>query len=176
MDTSETRRADLPTGLTVSVSAPEERAFFTYRGVNRELDNILRDPNALERLGQARHVHFAFAPEREPAIAAFEKLRAADCAVTLDTGWHENWLRDPANLEVIRRTDVFFPNEREAEAITGAKDAKGMLDFFAQHGANCVAIKLGKMGGGNVSSGRQLRMLRLRCRRGGHDRRGRRVQ
>jgi len=146
VDTSETRRGDLPTGLTVSVSAPEERAFFTYRGVNAALDTTLRDPSTVERLSEAQHVHFAFAPEREPAIAVFEKLRAAGCAVTLDTGWHEDWLRDPANLEVIRRTDVFFPNEREAQAITGTKDPAGMLDFFARHGAACVAIKLGKTG------------------------------
>jgi ribokinase len=146
VDTSETWRGDLPTGLTVSMSAPEERAFFTYRGVNAALDKTLRDPSVVERLSEAQHVHFAFAPERELAIAVFDKLRAAGCAVTLDTGWHEDWLRDPANLEVIRRTDVFFPNEREAQAITGTKDPAGMVDFFAQHGAACVAIKLGKMG------------------------------
>jgi sugar/nucleoside kinase (ribokinase family) len=146
VDTSETWRGDLPTGLTVSVSAPEERAFFTYRGVNAALDTTLRDPSVVERLSEAQHVHFAFAPERALAIAVFDKLRAAGCAVTLDTGWHEDWLRDPANLEVILRTDVFFPNEREAQAITGTKDPAGMLDFFAQHGAACVAIKLGKTG------------------------------
>jgi sugar/nucleoside kinase (ribokinase family) len=128
------------------VSAPEERAFFTYRGVNAALDTTLRDRSVVERLSEAQHVHFAFAPECELAIAVFEKLHAAGCAVTLDTGWHEDWLRDPANLEVIRRTDVFFPNEREAEAITGTRDPAGMLDFFAHHGTAYVAIKLGKMG------------------------------
>jgi len=153
VDTSEVRLGDLPTGLTVAVSAPAERAFFTYRGVNLELDILLRDPSVWEQLAQAQHVHFAFAPEREPATAAFEKLRAAGCSVTLDTGWHEDWLRDPSNLELIRRTDVFFPNEREAEAITGTKDPAEMLDFFAQRGARCVAIKLGKMGAVMYQSG-----------------------
>ena len=146
VDASEVRRGELPTGLTVSVSAPEERAFFTYRGVNAALDTTLGDPAVVERLSEAQHVHFAFAPEREQGIAVFEKLHAAGCVVTLDTGWHEDWLRDPANLEVIRRADVFFPNEREAEAITGTKNPTGMLDFFEQHGAACVAIKLGKKG------------------------------
>jgi sugar/nucleoside kinase (ribokinase family) len=146
VDTSEVRRGDLPTGLTVSVSAPEERAFFTYRGVNVALDRILRNPSVWERLAQAQHVHFALAPEREPAIAAFEELRAAGCIVTLDTGWHEDWLRDPSNVELIRRADVFFPNEREAEVIAGTKNPAEMLEFFAQHGASCVVIKLGRMG------------------------------
>jgi sugar/nucleoside kinase (ribokinase family) len=153
VDTSEMLHGDLPTGLTVSVSAPEERAFFTYRGVNAALDTLLSDPLVWERLAQARYVHFAFAPQREPAIAVFEKLRSSGCAVTLDTGWHEDWLRDRSNLEVIRQTSVFFPNEREAQAIAGTKDPSQMLDFFAQHGVGCVVIKLGRMGAVMVQAG-----------------------
>jgi len=146
VDTSEMLRGDLPTGLTISVSSPAERAFFTYRGVNVALDNLLSDPSMPDRLAQSQHVHFAFAPKREPAIAVFEKLRAAGCVVTLDTGWHEDWLRDRSNLEVIRRTNVFLPNQREAEAMSGTKNQAEMLEFFAQRGANCVVIKLGRMG------------------------------
>jgi sugar/nucleoside kinase (ribokinase family) len=152
-DTSEVVRGDLPTGITVSVSAPEERAFFTYRGVNAALDTLFSDPAVAERLAQSQHVHFAFAPQRQAAITVFEKLRGAGCAVSLDTGWHEDWLRDRSNLELIRRTSVFFPNEREAQAITGTTDPSQMLDFFAQHGANCVAIKLGRMGAVMVQAG-----------------------
>ena len=146
VDTSEMSRGDLPTGFTVSVSTPAERTFFTYRGVNAALDTVLGDPFLWERLAQSRHVHFAFAPEPEPAITTFEKLRAAGCTVTLDTGWHENWLRDPSSLGVIRQANAFFPNKCEAEAITGTKDPGEMLDFFVQQGVSCVAIKLGEMG------------------------------
>ena len=152
VDTSNVRRGHLATGFTVSVSGPEERAFFTYRGVNAALDDLFADPSLWEQLAQSEHVHFAFAPERGPAIALFEKLRAAGCAVTLDTGWHEDWLREPSNLEVLRRADVFFPNEREARAITGKEDPAHMLDFFAGHDAQCV-IKLGKKGAVMVQAG-----------------------
>jgi len=152
VDTSEMLRGDLPTGITVSVSAPAERAFFTYRGVNAALDDVLNDPSVVDRLAQSRHVHFAYAPKREAAIALFERLRTAGCVVSLDTGWHEDWLCDPSNLEVIRRTNVFFPNERESQAIAGTKDPTKILDFFA-HGANCVVIKLGKMGAVMVQAG-----------------------
>lgn len=153
VDISEMLRGDPPSGITVSVSAPEERAFFTYRGVNTALDSLLSDPSVAERLAQSQHVHFAFAPQSEPAIALFEKLRGAGCGLSLDTGWHEDWLRDPSNLEVIRRTTVFFPNEREARAITGTNDPARMLEFFDQHGAGCVVIKLGKMGAVMVQAG-----------------------
>jgi sugar/nucleoside kinase (ribokinase family) len=153
VDTSEVLHGDLPTGLTVALSVPAERTFFTYRGVNAKLDAMLRDPSIGEHLAQSRHVHFACAPEREPAIATFEKLRAAGCTVSLDSGWHEDWLRDPSNLEVIGRTSVFFPNEREAQAITGAREPAHMLDFFVRHGASCVVIKLGKMGAVMIQNG-----------------------
>jgi sugar/nucleoside kinase (ribokinase family) len=146
VDTSEMLRGDLPTGLTVSVSAPEERAFFSFRGVNALLDEVLSNPPTWNRLAQARHVHFAFAPKRETAIAVFDQLRAAGCEISLDTGWHEDWLRERSNLEVIRKANVFFPNEREARAITDADEPAKMLDFFADHGVDSVAIKLGKMG------------------------------
>jgi sugar/nucleoside kinase (ribokinase family) len=138
-----------------------ERTFFTYRGVNAELDTSLRNRYVWDRLAQSRHVHFAFAPEREAAVAAFERLRRAGCAVTLDTGWHEDWLRDAANLEVIRQADVFFPNEREAEAISGTKDPSAMLDFFARHGARCVVIKLGKMGAVMIQGDKKYECTRV---------------
>lgn len=153
VDTSEIRRSELPTGVTISVSSPAERAFFTYLGGNSEMDVLLRDPSTVDRLTQARHVHFAFAPECGPGIAAFEKLRAAQCAITLDIGWHEGWLRDDANFQLIRRTSVFFPNEREAAVIAGTEDPPKMLEFFRKRGANCVAIKLGRKGAVMIQAG-----------------------
>jgi sugar/nucleoside kinase (ribokinase family) len=153
VDTSPMLRGELATGLTVSVSAPEERAFFTYRGVNAALDNLLSDLSLPTRLAQSQHVHFAFAPQREIGIAVLEQLRAEGCTVSLDTGWHEDWLRDQANLDVIRQASVFFPNEREAQAMTGTKDPAQMLDFFARHGPGCVVIKLGKVGAVMVQAG-----------------------
>ncbi len=153
VDTSGMRLGDLPTGLTISVSSPADRAFFTYRGVNAELDNLLPDEALGRFLAQARHVHFAFAPELETALNVFGKLREAGCTISLDTGWHDEWLRDPSNFDVIAATDVFFPNEREAEALTGAREPSAMLDFFARRGARCVAIKLGRRGAVMVAAG-----------------------
>lgn len=153
VDTSGMRRGELPTGITVSVSSPEERAFFTYRGVNSRLDGFLQDAALCEQLAQARHVHFAFAPECESAVPLFGKLRAAGCTVSLDTGWHEDWLRDSSHLEVIRRSNVFLPNVREAGLISGEKDPRAMLDFFRQSGADCIVIKLGKKGAVMIRAG-----------------------
>lgn len=146
VDTSEIQRGDRPTGLTVSISSRAERAFFTYRGVNAELDSMLRDPSIWDWLAQARHVHFGLAAEAEVAVTAFDRLRAAGCSISLDVGWHPDWLRNPSSLEVIRRTTVFFLNEPEAEAITGTDDPFAMLEFFERCRVASVAIKLGGKG------------------------------
>ena len=146
VDTSAVRRSDLYTGLTAAVSFPSERAFFTYVGASGELPGLLRDPLVLEQLQQSRHVHFAFEPERESAIAAFEKLREAGCGVSLDLGWHEEWLRDPSTLDLIRLTTLFLPNEIEAQAMTGETDPRAMLESFERSGVASVAIKLGEKG------------------------------
>ena len=146
VDTSHARRVDRPTGLTFVVLFPDDRAMFSYEGANLELPGLLRDPSLAEQLAQSRHVHFALRPEREPIIALFEKLRSAGCSISIDTGWQEEWLRDPANMEVLRLATVYFPNELEAEAITGEKDPRAMLEGFKQRGMTSVAIKLGKKG------------------------------
>ena len=144
VDTTHVRPVDRPTGMTVAVSSPTDRAMFSHEGANLELPRLL--PAFAEQLARSRHVHFALRPEREPIIALFEKLRASGCAISIDTGWREEWLREPANLDVLRLANVFFPNELEAEAITGEKDPRAMLDGFKQRGITSVAIKLGKKG------------------------------
>ncbi len=146
VDTSAVERSDLPTGMTTAVSFPSDRAFFTYRGASAELDRMFRDDGVIAQLIEARHVHIAFEPEYKTAIAVCEKLRAAGCTISLDLGWHEAWLRDPKNLDLIRLATVFLPNETEARAITGKDDPRAMCEFFERCGVPSVAIKLGEKG------------------------------
>jgi sugar/nucleoside kinase (ribokinase family) len=146
VDTSQVRRSGPYTGMTTAVSFPSDRALFTYLGPSAELDLLLRDDRGIEQLSEARHVHIAYEPERGSAMAACERLRAASCTISLDLGWHEAWLRDPASLDLIRLTTIFLPNESEARAITGKEDPRAMLDFFERRGVTSVAIKLGERG------------------------------
>src|SRR5262249_27863585 len=59
------RDPDEPTGLTVSVSTREDRAFFSYYGANRLLERVLRQPSTFQLARRARHVHFACAPDSD---------------------------------------------------------------------------------------------------------------
>lgn len=124
-----------PTGLTVSVSDPRDRAFFSYRGANRHLASRFETAN----FSGARHVHLAF------PIHPATPLKPG-FTYSLDVGWNEDWLSDPQAFEFLRRLDVFFPNEREAARMTGEQDPSKMLETFLRSGVQRVALKLGADG------------------------------
>ena len=56
---------------------------------------------------------------RPPGVSAawdtagrlFDAIRRNGCTLSLDVGWHEDWLRDPRALGILPRWTIFFPNE-----------------------------------------------------------------
>ncbi len=139
---------DEPTGVTVAVSDAHDRAFFSYLGANRRFPEML----ATADWSQARHVHLAFPPDLDTA----EELLAKGDSVSLDLGWHEDWLRDPRALALVAHLAIFFPNEREAAAMTGEQEPRRMLEAFREAGAKTVALKLGPAGAGLLYEGEIL--------------------
>jgi len=135
-----------PSGVTVSVSTPEDRAFFTYYGANERLPEMLKNADARTLMAAARHVHFACGPDPELDGDLFEELHGRGCTVSLDVGWHVPWLEDERSFELLRQCDMFFPNEREAERLTGESDPVLMLGNLAARGVRGVALKLGARG------------------------------
>lgn len=133
-----------PSGLTVSVSSEEDRALFTYMGANARLWSCLED--ASDALARARHIHFANAPDPALGRALFHELREAGCTISLDVGWREEWLDDPASWDLLREIDLFLPNEREAARMTGKQDPDAMLQEFTRRGVANIALKLGSSG------------------------------
>ena len=135
-----------PTGVTVSVSTPEDRAFYTYYGANEFLPAMMKNQQARELMSHARHVHFACAPDPVLDGDLFPELHANKCTVSIDVGWHESWLTDERNVDMLRESDIFFPNEREAELMTGFSDPDAMLEELHTRGVRNVALKLGARG------------------------------
>ncbi|MGH9838386.1 MAG: carbohydrate kinase family protein [Blastocatellia bacterium] len=135
-----------PTGLTVAASTAEDRAFLTYNGANHFLKELLDDPRVHEPLARARHVHFALpiAPALLRAIAG--KLHDAGCRVSVDVGWQKDWLEDERSIEALANIDLFLPNEREAELITGRPEPEAMLQSLSAMGVSRVALKRGARG------------------------------
>ncbi len=115
-----TRDPELRTGVTVSLSGPEDRAFVTYVGT---IDSLTGDdiPDALIR--SCRHVHvgsYFLQSKLQPALPGIFR-RARD------------------------EVDLFLPNEVEGPAIAGVADETEALRALGER-CGLVAMKLGVEG------------------------------
>lgn len=140
------------TGLSVILSAPEDRAILTLGGAMTEL-TAANVAAAAERTG-ARHVHvasFFLLPRMADGLAdVLRALRERGVTTSLDTNW------DPAErwagvAECLPHVDVLLPNAAEAIAIaaacgTDAADAESAARALAGHGP-IVVVKDGAAGG-----------------------------
>jgi ribokinase len=137
---------DQATAITVAVSTPQDRIFYTCYGANALLAELLRKTSTWELFTEARHVHFAYPVEAHLLTEMSQWLRSRGTGVSFDLGWHENWLADPASVAAVGALDWFLPNDREAERMTGESDPARMIEWFRDHGARGVAVKLGPNG------------------------------
>lgn len=93
------------TGTTIAVSSAQDRAFFTHAGANRRLREIVRNTTFA-----APHLHWAGPVDRD----LLESVHGA--TISLDVGFaHAN--REA--MEALPLADLFFPNEVEAQRMTG---------------------------------------------------------
>ena len=134
------------TGLTVSVSTADDRALVTCFGDT--IDAFRQDEVPLER-ANARHIHMAsyfFQPKvRKNLDQLYRKAKARGMSTSLDAGWDEEGRWHEGLDKLLPVTDFFFPNEREAEAITGQKDSMEAARHIAAEGTN-VIVKCGSDG------------------------------
>lgn len=135
-----------PTGLTVSVSTREDRAFFSYYGANELLPESLREPKWVEVMSQARYVHIATSPDIKLDLPVLTSLRRRRCRISIDVQSNMSWLTEPSSIRLLRTAHIFFPNEREAEWISGETGTHAILMNLRARGLSKVALKLGGKG------------------------------
>jgi sugar/nucleoside kinase (ribokinase family) len=138
------------TGTTVSISTVEDRTFFSYAGPNQDMSTWLGEEAALEKLTQARHVHFAIALSRSLATRIFPALRRAGTTVSIDPGWQQEWYEEPDNCATCREADCFLPNEKEAAYLAGLTYGQSAPEEIASEllrmGFVNTVVKLGGQG------------------------------
>lgn len=154
--------ASLPTGISVVLSEPHDRAILTLPGTIPALtaEAVVA---AVDRL-QPRHVHFAsyfLQPELASELpGVLDALAARGVTVSLDTNWDpaEKW----TGLEaVLRRVSVFLPNGEEALAIGSAVAGRRLTDVdeaasvLSRLGCR-VVVKAGAEGGIAFSAGERV--------------------
>ena len=115
-----------PTGITVSASTREDRAFFSYYGANEPLEHLIQRPAMAATLATYRHVHFACAPDAETSGKLFSGL-SRKARLSIDVQSHVSWLTRPDSLNILRHCTMFFPNEREGSWISAALEPHDIL-------------------------------------------------
>ncbi len=153
-------RKDLPTALTVCVAYKTDRMMVTHEPINLRLEDLLDNPVVRRKLEQARHVHLACALRRpakwQPVLRA---LRERGITLSADFGWNPD-ISVNQLISIIRHCDLIFPNEREAQAITGTKTAMSALEKL-QDWVRTPVVKLGARGSLLMADGKVHRQPAL---------------
>jgi sugar/nucleoside kinase (ribokinase family) len=138
--------SSLRTGVTVSLSTPQDRALVTFPGAIGALQaNEISD--AL--LASADHLHvssyFLQQALRPGCSELFARAHAAGLSTSLDPGFdpEEQWGADL--LEALREVDLFLPNEPELRAITGCASTLEALRALGNSRTRTV-VKRGRHG------------------------------
>jgi len=144
-----------PTGVTVVLARPTDRAILTHAGTIADLRTDLIDPARLER---ARHVHVSsyflqqsLAPEL-PAL--FERVRAGGATTSVDPNWDPSGRWDGGLRDLLGHIDVFLPNATEATRIAGIDELDDAVLALAER-AGVVVAKAGA-GGALAAHGERL--------------------
>jgi ribokinase len=146
----------VPTGLSVILSTPDDRAILTAAGTI----GTLRAPAVLAALDAtgAGHLHLA-SYFLQPALAGdlpdlLPAVRARGVRVSLDTNWDpaQRWTGVAALLPLV---DVLLPNVNELRALAAAAGETGTDDLalaaaLARRGPR-VVVKAGAEGGWSVA-------------------------
>jgi sugar/nucleoside kinase (ribokinase family) len=146
-----------PTAITVAVSTSSDRVFYTYAGANASLPQLLTAADSRQAMASARHVHFAHLMDPSCLEELGQWLRAQGCTISVDVGWHESWLADPASIKALRGVDWFFPNQTEAARMTGESDPCRVLKRFRNLGLTGVVLKLGAAGCASLAENELVR-------------------
>jgi sugar/nucleoside kinase (ribokinase family) len=156
----------IPTGISVALARPDDRAVLTARGAMGALHPADVPADLLER---TRHVHIA-SPFLQPGLRdglALLVARAHDvgATVSLDTGWdpEDCWTQLLAALATV---DVLLPNAQEVLRLGSAVDGRLPADGFdttvaAQAlaaGGPLVVAKLGEEGALAARDGEVVRV------------------
>jgi sugar/nucleoside kinase (ribokinase family) len=135
-----------PTGTTIVLSTPADRALVTHLGSIADLGYDDLPPDLFHGF---RHLHLTsyFLQERlRPDVSRLmREAKSAGLSVSFDPNSDpsQNW--SPEIWEVIRMADVVFMNEPEAHALTGAPTAREALSMLAER-TSCAVVKQGRAG------------------------------
>lgn len=139
--------ASQPTGFSVILSQPQDRAILTYAG---SISALKRSDIDLTMLKDARHLHlssfFLLDALRPDIPGLFREAKNLGLSTSLDTNWDPGGSWDDGLFETLTYTDVFLPNQEELLRIAQEQELEPALSKLSQR-VPTLAIKLGAKGG-----------------------------
>lgn len=137
------------TGLTFAMTFEDNtRSFITYPGSNSELG--IHDINLELIEGKYLHIASPFLQGlRENTSELFRYAHKRGMTTSFDTGWDpEGWSESDMRMVrgILREVDIFFPNLKEGEAITGVGNKREVCEELLGLGPEIIALKLGSEG------------------------------
>jgi sugar/nucleoside kinase (ribokinase family) len=136
----------LRTGVTASLSTPQDRALVTFAGAMSELR---AEDIADAWLKGASHLHVSSYYLQKGLRAGcrelFARAKSAGLTTSLDPGFDpaQQWGDDL--LDALNEVDIFLPNEQELLAISRCSDLHAALRFM-QNGRMRTVVKRGRQG------------------------------
>jgi sugar/nucleoside kinase (ribokinase family) len=148
IDTSLVRRGGI-TGYTITmVDEQAERTMFSYRGVSADALQVTDTVRAAIRDARLLFLSGYLLLDRDQAAFA---LACAECAksngtiVMVDATPAITHIAPVLLQTLLTVTDIFLPNKRELEMVSGFQDAEAALPYMAET-VPCIALKLGAAG------------------------------
>lgn len=137
------------TGVTLAINFTDStRSFLTYTGGNSEFSIKDIKLNLVE--GRCVHIaSFFLQGLREKTKKIVDYAHDKGLIVSFDTGFDpRGWSVKDVSLirKILKDVDIFFPNLREAEAVTGEKNKDRIVDELLSLGVGIVALKRGSKG------------------------------
>ena len=127
-----------------------ERSFWTVHGALDDFDDDSVPNDAFAHELFLLTGYFTLPGMRGAAAArTLARAKAAGARTLFDTGWDpEGWARTGRSevLELLRKVDVFLPNEHEARALAGARDLDEAVTWLQRQTGGWVVAKRGADG------------------------------
>lgn len=128
--------------VTVSLNHQDDRSMVSYGDSGKLSDGFKSHLLSVIRNHNAGVYHFSAQRDYSEFI---EEAKRHNRVISLDAVWDEEWLQSEGIRRQIRMSDIFLPNLKEAQTITGKKDPYEALNLLSEM-APLVVIKMGSEG------------------------------
>jgi sugar/nucleoside kinase (ribokinase family) len=146
------------TGIVTTINdASGERTFFSYRGVNAigELSKLPQKIFSNKKILHISGYSFQEISSRNNSLFLIKQARQAGTLISIDPSfWHAKEYHQQ-NPQLLADVDIIFPNQDEAELLSGSRDPAVAARILHDMGPEIVVITLGAEGCYLSSNNRQ---------------------